>query len=103
MKATPASNHSLIFAALVVMALSSVGIALWMGSHQMSPIVNNLAIFAVAVVMAGLVFFQYMDLKSEGKLIYWIMIIPFVLFGILVLLFIPDVCHFSIDFMKKVF
>lgn len=99
MKATPSSNHSMIFFTLVILGLASVGIA-----HLHMPTVsNNLAIFAVAVVMAALVFFQYMDLKSEGSLIYWIMIIPFVLFGILVLLFIPDVCHYSIDFMKKVF
>lgn len=93
------NNHSVIFSVLVVLALSAVGIS-FLGLPVMA---NNLAVFSVATVMAGLVFFQYMDLKSEGKLIYWIMIIPFVLFGILLVLFIPDVCHYSIDFLKKVF
>jgi caa(3)-type oxidase subunit IV len=96
---TSSNNHTVVFSSLVVLALLSVGITLL----HMPIMANNLAIFAVAVVMAGLVFFQYMDLKSEGKLIYWIMIIPFVLFGILLVLFIPDVCHFSIDFLKRVF
>ena len=94
-----ATNHSVIFSVLVVLALTAVGITFL----HLPVVPNNLAIFAVAVVMAGLVFFQYMDLKSEGKLIYWIMIIPFVLFGILFVLFIPDVCHYSIDFLKRVF
>ena len=90
------SNHAAIFSALVVLALSAVGITFL----HMGVVANNLAIFAVATFMAALVFFQYMDLKSEGKLIYWIIIIPFVLFGILVVLFIPDVCHFSPDFLR---
>jgi len=81
------------------LALSAVGITFL----HLPVVSNNLAVFAVATVMAGLVFFQYMDLKSEGKLIYWIMIIPFVLFGILLVLFIPDVCHYSIDFLKRFF
>lgn len=92
-----ANNHTMIFSVLVLLALSAVGITFL----HMPILQNNLAIFAVATFMAGLVFFQYMDLKSEGKLIYWIIIIPFVLFGILVLLFIPDVCHYSIDFLKR--
>ena len=96
---TSVNNHSAIFSVLVVLALSSVGISFL----HLPVLANNLAIFSVAVVMAGLVFFQYMDLKSEGKLIYWIMIIPIILFGILFVLFIPDVCHYSIDFLKKVF
>jgi len=93
------NNHSAIFSVLVLLALSAVGITFL----HLPVVSNNLAVFAVATVMAGLVFFQYMDLKSEGKLIYWIMIIPFVLFGILLVLFIPDVCHYSIDFLKRFF
>jgi caa(3)-type oxidase subunit IV len=96
---TASNNHSMIFSVLVVMALSAVGVTFF----HFPIMTNNIAIFAIAFVMAGLVFFQYMDLKSEGKLIYWIMIIPFVLFGILVLLFIPDVCHYSIDFLRRFF
>jgi caa(3)-type oxidase subunit IV len=93
------TNHSVIFSALVVLAACSVGIFFL----HMPTMMNNLAIFAVALVMATLVFFQYMGLKIEGKLIYWTLVIPCVLFGILLVLFIPDVCHYSIDFLKKVF
>jgi caa(3)-type oxidase subunit IV len=93
---TSSTKHGMVFSALVAMALSSVGIVFL----HLPGFTQNIAVFSVAFLMAGLVFFQYMDLKSEGKLIYWIMVIPFVLFGILVVLFIPDVCHYSIDFMK---
>ncbi len=86
-----------IFSALVVLVLCAVGIFFL----HLPIVLNNLAIFSVAILMAGLVFFQYMDLKSEGKLIYWIMVIPMVLFAILFVLFIPDVCHYSIDFLKE--
>ena len=96
---TPSSNHTAVFSTLLVMALLSVGITFL----HLPVTSSNLAIFAVAVVMAGLVFFQYMDLKDEGKLIHWIMVIPFVLFGILFVLFIPDVCHFHIDFLRRFF
>ena len=93
---TSSGNHTAIFSALVVLALCGVGIFFL----HLPVLLNNFAIFAVAIVMAGLVFFQYMDLKSEGKLIYWIMVIPMVLFAILFVLFIPDVCHYSVDFLK---
>ncbi|HVZ79720.1 MAG TPA: hypothetical protein VHE12_02835 [bacterium] len=96
---TASANHSAIFTSLVVLVLCSVGIFFL----HLPIMMNNLAIFAVAVVMASLVFFQYMGLKMEGKLIYWTLVIPCVLFGILVVLFTPDVCHYSIDFLKKVF
>jgi len=96
---TASNNHAMIFSTLVVMALAAVGVTFL----HLPLMANNVAIFAIAFVMAGLVFFQYMDLKSEGKLIYWIVIIPFVLFGILVVLFIPDVCHYSINFLRRFF
>ena len=96
---TASNNHMMIFSVLVVMALSAVGVSFL----HLPVLANNFSIFAIAFVMAGLVFFQYMDLKSEGKLIYWIMIIPFILFGILFVLFIPDVCHYSIDFLRRFF
>ncbi len=96
---TASNNHTTVFSVLVVMALSAVGVTFL----HLPLMANNVAIFSIAFVMAGLVFFQYMDLKSEGKLIYWIMIIPFVLFGILLVLFIPDVCHYSINFLRRFF
>lgn len=96
---TSSNNHTAVFSTLVVLVFLSVGVTLL----RLPVVPNNLAIFAVAVVMASLVFFQYMDLKDEGKLIYWIMVIPFVLFGILLVLFIPDVCHFSINFLRRFF
>jgi len=97
MNTTPNSQHGTIFASLVVLAFCGVG-AFFL---HLPVMMNNLAIFAIALLMALLVFFQYMDLKSEGKLIYWVIIIPFILFGILVALFTPDVCHFNIDWLKN--
>ena len=96
---TTSNNHMAVFSSLVTLALVAVGITFL----HLPVLGNNLAIFSVATVMAGLVFFQYMDLRDEGKLIYWILIIPCFLFGLLVFLFIPDVCHYSIDFLRKVF
>ncbi len=90
------TSHGMIFSALVVMALSAVGLTFL----HLSTMMNNLAIFTVAFAMAALVFFQYMELKMEGKLIYWVMVIPCVLFAILVIMLIPDVCHYSVDFLK---
>ena len=96
MSSTSATKHGMIFSLLVVMALSAVGVTFL----HMGTMANNAAIFTIAFAMAALVFFQYMELKMEGKLIYWIVIIPLVLFAILVVLFMPDVCHYSIDWLK---
>jgi caa(3)-type oxidase subunit IV len=96
MNSTSSSNHLAVFSSLVVLALCAVGVTFL----HLSAVANNLAIFGVAVVMAGLVVFQYMNLKSEGTIIYWVTIIPLVLFAILVILLMPDVCHFSIDFLR---
>ncbi len=99
MNSKTTSNHMAVFSSLVVLSLCAVGVTFL----HLSVVGNNLAIFGVAVVMAGLVLFQYMNLKSESSVIYWLTIIPMVLFAILVFLFIPDVCHFSIDFLRGVF
>lgn len=92
------SNHTVVFSSLVILALCSVGIFFL----HLSILANNLAIFAVAVCMASLVLLQYMNLKAEGHLIYWLMVIPMVLFAILLVLFIPDVCHYSINFLRAI-
>lgn len=92
------SKHAAVFSSLVVLAICSVGIFFL----HLSVLANNLAIFTVAVFMAALVLLQYMNLKAEGHLIYWLMIIPMVLFAILFVLFIPDVCHYSINFLRAI-
>lgn len=99
MSSKTTSNHAAVFSSLMVLSLCAVGVTFL----HLPVLGNNLAIFGVAVVMAGLVLFQYMNLGSESPVIYWLTIIPMVLFAILVFLFIPDVCHFSIDFLRGVF
>jgi len=79
-------NHGFIFAMLVVLVLGSVGVSLL----HLPGLTNNLVIFGIAVLMAGLVAFQYMNLKIEGPLVAWLVIIPFILFGILVLVLLSD-------------
>lgn len=98
MSSKTSSNHAAVFSSLMVLSLCAVGVTFL----HLSILANNLAIFGVAVVMAGLVVFQYMNLKGEGILIYWVILVPLVLFAILVFLLMPDVCHFSVDFLKGI-
>lgn len=83
---TASSNHSLIYALLVVLAISIVGVS----KLHLALVPHNLAIFAIATVMAVLVAIQYMGLKVEGALVYWLMVIPFVIFAIFVFTLIPE-------------
>jgi caa(3)-type oxidase subunit IV len=99
MNAPTSSNHTAVFISLIVLVLCAVGVTFL----HLSVMTQNFSIFGVAAVMASLVFFQYMNLKSEGHLIYWLTIIPLVLFAILVVLLMPDVCHYSIPFLKGLF
>ncbi len=96
MSSKASTNHAAIFSSLLVLSLCAVGITFL----HLSIMANNLAIFGVAAVMAGLVLFQYMNLKGEGGLIYWVLIVPLALFAILLFLLMPDVCHFSVDFLR---
>jgi caa(3)-type oxidase subunit IV len=89
------SNHGLIFSLLVILVFLSVGVS----QIHLSGSMNNLAIFGIAFVMAGLVAGQYMGLRVEGKLIRWLVIIPLVLFFILVILQFPDIAHRPIPFI----
>lgn len=96
MSSKASTNHAAVFSSLLVLSLCAVGITFL----HLSIMANNLAIFGVAAVMAGLVLFQYMNLKGEGGLIYWVLIVPLALFAILLFLLMPDVCHFSVDFLR---
>ncbi len=80
------SNHTMIYGLLVVLALSIVGVS----KLSLSLVPHNLAIFSIATVMAILVAIQYMGLKIEGALIYWLMVIPFILFAIFVFTLVPE-------------
>lgn len=89
-------NHSFIFSLLVVLVLASVGIHL---AHLPNS-VNNLAIFAVAFAMAGLVVSQYMGLKIEGRLVVWLFVTPLILFAVLLFLMMPDVAQVPVEFLQ---
>jgi uncharacterized membrane protein len=80
----------------VVLVLASVGIHL----AHLPNAVNNLAIFAVAFTMAGLVVLQYMGLKIEGPLVIWLFVIPLILFVILVFLMMPDIAQVPVEFLQ---
>ena len=50
-----------------------------------------LAIFGIALVKALLVALNFMHLRRESPLIYAIVLVPIVLFGILLILLLPDI------------
>jgi hypothetical protein len=97
MSTKSAVSHSAIFSLLVVLALLSVGASLL----PLSTLFHNLTIFAIALVMAGLVLGQYMGLRLEGPLVLWTFIVPVILFGIIVILLMPDVAHVPVGFLKS--
>lgn len=76
------ANHNLIFILLVVLSLISIATTFL----SISPDLSNWYIFGIAAIMATLVLLQYMDLKSEGFLVYAFFVVPVVLFAILVVL-----------------
>ena len=50
-----------------------------------------LAIFGIALVKALLVALNFMHLRWESPMIYAIVVVPIVLFGILLVLLLPDI------------
>jgi caa(3)-type oxidase subunit IV len=90
------TSHSAIFSLLVVLMLCAVGVSLL----HLSPLAKNLAIFAVAFLMAGLVVVQYMGLNLEGPIVKWVIAVPVLLFAILVILLMPDIAHVPVPFLK---
>ncbi len=86
------SNHELVYGALVILALVTVG-----SSFLHLPGIEGVClIFALAFIQAFLVLLQYMGLKIEGVMVYALMIIPLILFAILVFLCIPDISHYPL-------
>ena len=90
------ASHGVVFTLLVVLVLCAVGST----QLHLSPLMNNLIIFSIAFIMAGLVTAQYMGLRIEGPLILWIVFIPTLLFAILVILLMPDVAHVPVEFLR---
>lgn len=90
-------NHGLVFTLLVILVLGSVGVSLL----HLPAVSNNLVIFGIATVMAGLVLFQYMNLRMEGPLVVWLAIIPVIMFGILVLVLLSDNAHPIFSFLER--
>lgn len=90
------AKHSSIFALLVVLALCSVGVTL----VHLSVALNNVVIFAIAFLMAGLVVLHYMGLRLEGPLVVWTFLISIILFAILVVTLMPDIAHTPVGFLK---
>ncbi len=86
------SNHGMVYVALVILALVTVGSSLL----QFPGNVGIYIIFVLALAQAFLVALQYMGLKIEGYMVYGLIIIPLVLFAILVFLCIPDIAHYPL-------
>ena len=86
MQANSNSNHSLIYGLLVVLAISIMGVP----HLHLSVVPHNAVLFSIAGFMAALVSIQYMGLKLEGALVYWLVGVPFVLFAILVIILVPE-------------
>ena len=90
-------NHGVVFSLLVILVLGSVGVSLL----HLPAVSNNLVIFGIAAGMACLVLFQYMNLKVEGQLVIWLVIIPLIMFGILVLVLLSDNAHPIFSFLER--
>jgi len=90
---TSKSNHELVYVALVILALVTVGASfLHLPGNE-----NVYLIFGLATVQCLLVAFQYMGLKLEGVMVYGLVIVPLILFAILVFLCIPDISHYPLN------
>jgi len=83
-------NYFAIFVALVVLTVVTVAVAF---KRFDSELVNVLLALLIASVKASLVALYFMHLKFEGKLIYFIAIVPLVLCIILVCALIPDIAN----------
>jgi cytochrome c oxidase subunit 4 len=83
-------NYLGIFFALVILTIVTVAIAF---KRFDSEAINVLLALLVASVKASLVAMYFMHLKFEGKLIYFIAIVPLILCVILVCALIPDIVN----------
>src|SRR3982751_1179295 len=83
-------NYFKIFFALVILTVVTVAVAF---KRFDSEAVNVLLALLVASVKASLVATYFMHLKFEGKLIYFISIVPLILCVILVCALIPDIVN----------
>lgn len=80
-------KYVLVWYGLLGLALASVLVSALLVSHTLAVVL----IFAAAMVKAVLVALYYMHLRFEGGLIYALALVPLVLFGILVLVLIPEI------------
>jgi cytochrome c oxidase subunit 4 len=81
-------NYYYIFFALVILTVVTVLVAF----HRFqSEVVNLLLALLVASIKATLVAMFFMHLKFEGKLIYFIFIVPLLLCVLVIVSLIPDV------------
>jgi cytochrome c oxidase subunit 4 len=83
-------NYVAVFATLVVLTVVTVAATF---IHTESELVKVLIALLIASIKASAVAYYFMHLKFEGKLIYFIMIIPLCLCVLLICALIPDVMH----------
>ncbi|HEY8667046.1 MAG TPA: cytochrome C oxidase subunit IV family protein [Tepidisphaeraceae bacterium] len=81
-------NYIAVFVTLVVLTLATVSVAMLNIHNELVKIL--LALF-IASVKAAAVCIYFMHLKFEGKLIYFILIVPLLLCVLIICALIPDI------------
>ncbi|HEV8607723.1 MAG TPA: cytochrome C oxidase subunit IV family protein [Tepidisphaeraceae bacterium] len=81
-------NYFLIFGILVGLTILTVGVAFLPIHHEW---IKVLLALTIASIKASFVAIFFMHLKFEGKLIYFIMIVPLSFTVVLICALIPDI------------
>ena len=82
-------NYVLVWYWLLGLALASVLVSALPLSHTFTVVL----VFAAATVKAVLIVLYYMHLRSERWLIYALVLVPLALFGILLLVLLPEIAN----------
>ena len=82
-------NYVLVWYWLLGLALASVLVSALPVSHTFTVVL----VFAAATVKAVLVALYYMHLRFERRLVYALVLVPLVLFGILLLVLVPEIAR----------
>ena len=81
-------NYYAIFGLLVVLTIVTVGVAF---IHIEKEWIKVLLALTIASIKASFVAMFFMHLKFEGKMIYFILIVPLVFTVVLICALIPDI------------
>ena len=82
-------NYVLVWYWLLGLALASVLVSALPLSHTFTVVL----VFAAATAKAWLVALYYMHLRFERRLVYALVLVPLVLFGMLLLVLLPEIAY----------